>query len=264
MTIHQCLDKSLRTRSRRHGPFRSVWETGQVAEEGAFARGERSGVFLKWHRNGRKKSEGAFEDGREVGHWTYWHDNGMRKMAGSYDAGRKTGAWDVWDRQNVKIERAIYEAGMKLKSVEPERRKKGRIGATARLRSQGRRVNGVHCQAHAADALTDPASPVPSTLIAFLMKCSNDSKKRARLMASDFTLIDETGTQTDPSETADLDFRSHFELPPKPRLKRLQKFVNLRPGEQAFVGATFELAGDVGLSGLAVDVDGASFALDLN
>lgn len=85
----------------RHGPWKSWYEDGALAAEGAYEDGLRSGKWtLRWP-NGKRKAAGKYVAGQREGRWMEYASSGTKVSQGAYAAGRRTGKWSYWSEDGT-------------------------------------------------------------------------------------------------------------------------------------------------------------------
>ena len=69
------------------GPVFSLYENGQMSEEGTLKNGKADGKATEWNKNGQKSLEATFKDGELDGRETHWYVNGQKSYEGTYKDG---------------------------------------------------------------------------------------------------------------------------------------------------------------------------------
>lgn len=83
---------------RRHGPYVSYRDSGQLRSRGACSLGERIGVWVLYHENGCVSAEGTYVDGQKHGRWRSWFDDGTLSIDAEFERGHRSGVWSWADR----------------------------------------------------------------------------------------------------------------------------------------------------------------------
>ncbi|MDP7666421.1 MAG: toxin-antitoxin system YwqK family antitoxin, partial [Candidatus Poseidoniia archaeon] len=69
------------------GPVFSLYENGQMSEEGTLKNGKADGKATEWNKNGQKSLEATFKDGELDGRETHWYVNGQKRIEETYKDG---------------------------------------------------------------------------------------------------------------------------------------------------------------------------------
>jgi antitoxin component YwqK of YwqJK toxin-antitoxin module len=102
---------SARSKSVRHGAWKTWFANGQVESEGTYQFDRENGNFTWWHANGQPAVEGQFVDGQEDGRWVWWHANGQKAAQGDYHYGKLVGSWRGWSDDGRLVQRDEYGDG---------------------------------------------------------------------------------------------------------------------------------------------------------
>ncbi len=91
------------------GPVFSIYETGEIKNDGFFKDGRPDGITRSWYKNKKIKSELRFKNGKNDGLQTFWYDNGSKREEGTYNDGLRDGD---------KVEFRLVEGDRGLKAVD--------------------------------------------------------------------------------------------------------------------------------------------------
>jgi hypothetical protein len=80
----------------RHGPERSYYTGGQVADEQEWAHGLRTGVVRKYHQDGRLAHEAHYRVGVLEGRSARWYENGKLQREAEWRADEAVGVQRSW------------------------------------------------------------------------------------------------------------------------------------------------------------------------
>ena len=93
------------------GPVFSLYENGQMSEEGTLKNGKADGKATEWNKNGQKSLEATFKDGELDGRETHWYVNGQKSYEGTYKDGERVGKWTLWYKNGEKQGEENYKDG---------------------------------------------------------------------------------------------------------------------------------------------------------
>jgi antitoxin component YwqK of YwqJK toxin-antitoxin module len=96
------------------GPVFSLYENGQMSEEGTLKNGKADGKATEWNKNGQKSLEATFKDGELDGRETHWYVNGQKSYEGTYKDGEKDGKTVYWDENGQKRIEETYKDGYRI------------------------------------------------------------------------------------------------------------------------------------------------------
>ena len=80
---------------KRHGPWVSYYDNGQLWSKGTFKDGKKNGHWVHYHDNGQLMEQGIFSDDKTQGPWVQYHKNGQLHAKGTFKDGKLDGPW-VW------------------------------------------------------------------------------------------------------------------------------------------------------------------------
>jgi hypothetical protein len=82
---------------KRHGPFQTWYNNGNLKLEGTYRYGLPQGSWTYYYPNAQKRMEGSWRFGKTHGPWMYWHPSGSRESTGRFLGGKRDGRWTYWD-----------------------------------------------------------------------------------------------------------------------------------------------------------------------
>jgi antitoxin component YwqK of YwqJK toxin-antitoxin module len=80
---------------KKHGPYATYWNNGQLLSKGNYKDGEKDGPWVKYFNNGKLFFKGNYKDDKKQGPWVWYHDNGQLQSKGNYKDEKMDGPW-VW------------------------------------------------------------------------------------------------------------------------------------------------------------------------
>jgi len=89
--------------------------TGKI--QGSFRNGKKHGPWVSYHENGQLWSKGTYKDGKRDGPWVSYHENGQLWSKGTYKDGKEDGPWVGYTKDGTVWEfmTGTFKDGVKVK-----------------------------------------------------------------------------------------------------------------------------------------------------
>ena len=90
----------------KHGPFREIYTSGKVRQEGRYNNDVMEGLWIAYYENGQKMMEIPYTDGKQDGKITIWYENGKKKTQATWEMGELVSPFMAWDEMGNLLEDA--------------------------------------------------------------------------------------------------------------------------------------------------------------
>lgn len=97
---------------KKHGKFKTYFESGQVEMEGDIVNNRNEGIWKYYYTNGQLESQGNFRNDMADGKWEWYFPWGVLRETAEYSAGLKNGSIVIHDSLGNVVEKKIFINGV--------------------------------------------------------------------------------------------------------------------------------------------------------
>lgn len=103
----------LDTLSRRTGPWKLYFTTGELSAEGSYVEGKREGAWTFYFKNGKVMQKGNYKSDSYSGNWKWYFADGTLRREENYRKGKEDGTSIEYDSTGVIIAQGEFISGLK-------------------------------------------------------------------------------------------------------------------------------------------------------